>query len=197
MDDGQAPPPRRQIKDSRQLRALAHPLRLALLQYLMAVGPRTASACAAEVGSSASNISWHLRHLAQYGLVEPVEATDQRERPWRAAQVGLDFGEMSADPATMAEQDALIAAGLAEEDQLTRRFLARRDTLDPEWLAAARLDNYVLRATPQEARELAGKIDDLLRPYLATVREDPPEEAALTYTGVRLFPRLDAAGRSK
>ncbi|MGW0336612.1 ArsR/SmtB family transcription factor [Streptomyces sp. NPDC003011] len=196
MVDGQAPPPRRQIKDSRQLRALAHPLRLALLQYLMAVGPRTASECAAEVGSSASNISWHLRHLAQYGLVEPTEASDQRERPWRAAQVGLDFGAMSADPATMAEQDALIVAGLTEEDQLTRRFLARRDTLDPQWLATARLDNYVLRTTPQEARELAEKIDTLLRPYLATVREDPPEDAVLAYAGLRLFPRLDAAGRT-
>lgn len=178
------------------MRALAHPLRLALLQYLMAVGPRTASECAAEVGSSASNISWHLRNLARYGLVEAADATDQRERPWRAAQVGLDFGEMSADPATMAEQDALIAAGIAEEDQLTRRFLARRDALDADWLAAARLDNYVLRATPQEARDLAEKIDALLRPYLATVREDPPEEAVLAYTGVRLFPRLDAAGRT-
>ncbi|MFJ4716512.1 ArsR/SmtB family transcription factor [Streptomyces sp. NPDC088785] len=197
MVDGQEPPPRRRIKDSRQLRALAHPLRLALLQYLMAVGPRTASECAAEVGSSASNISWHLRHLAEYGLVEAADATNQRERPWRASQVGLDFGEMSADPATMAEQDALIAGGLAEEDQLTRRFLTRRDTLDPEWLAAARLDSYVLRATPQEARELAEKIDTLLRPYLAAVRDDPPEGAVLAYTGVRLFPRLDAAGRSE
>ncbi|MFI7386305.1 ArsR/SmtB family transcription factor [Streptomyces sp. NPDC049813] len=196
MGERQAPPPRRQITDPRQLRALAHPLRLALLQYLMAVGPRTASECAAEVGASASNISWHLRHLARFGLVEPADAADRRERPWRAAQIGLDFGEMSADPATMAEQDALIAAGLAEEEQLTRRFLARRDTLAPEWLAAARLDTYVLRATPQEARELTEKIDALIRPYLAAVRDDPPEDAALTYTGVRLFPRLDAAGHS-
>ncbi|MEV7076591.1 ArsR/SmtB family transcription factor [Streptomyces sp. NPDC091972] len=197
MVTGQDPPPRRQINDPRQLRALAHPLRLAVLQYLMAVGPRTASECAVEVGSTASNISWHLRHLAGHGLVEPVEPSDGRERPWRAAQVGLDFGAMSTDPVVMPEQDALIAASMAEESQLTRRFLDHRDKIDPRWLDTARLDGYVLRATPEEMDELAERLNALLRPYLATVRDDPPEDATLTYVGLRLFPRLNAAGRTE
>lgn len=191
-----SPPPRRRLSDSRQLRALAHPLRLAVLQYLMAVGPRTASECAAEVGSTASNVSWHLRHLAEYGLVEPAEATDQRERPWRAAQVGLDFGAISVDPVVMAEQDALIAGGLAEEARLTQRFLDHRETLDPRWLTAARLDSLVLRATPEEMGELAEQIVSILRPFLAPVRQDPPPDAELSYVGLRFLPRLDSTGQT-
>lgn len=194
---GPSPPPRRRLSDSRHLRALAHPLRLAVLQYLMAVGPRTASECAAEVGSTASNVSWHLRHLAQYGLVEPAETTDQRERPWRAAQVGMEFGAISTDPVAMAEQDALIAGGLAEEGRLTQRFLDHRDTLDPRWLSVARLDSLVLRATPEEVGELAEQIVSILRPFLATVRQDPPQDAELSYVGLRLLPRLDSTGQTQ
>lgn len=189
-----APPPRKSLTDSRQLRALAHPLRMAVLQYLMAVGPRTASECAAEVGSTASNISWHLRHLAQYGLVTPADPTDRRERPWRAAQVGLDFTAGSTDPIHQAEHDALIAGSLAEEERLTQRFLDHRDNVDPRWLDAARLDGLVLRATPEEMAELAEEVIVLLRPYLATARHDAPEDAGLGYVGLRVLPRLNASG---
>src|SRR3954469_4042951 len=66
-------PPRRRVRDVELMRALAHPLRSAVLSYLMSVGPRTASECAEAVDSSPSNCSWHLRQLAQWGLVERAE----------------------------------------------------------------------------------------------------------------------------
>ena len=80
-------PPRKRVRDAELMRALAHPLRAALLDYLTAIGPRTASECAEAVDSSASNCSWHLRQLAQFGLVERTDAVDGRERPWRATEV--------------------------------------------------------------------------------------------------------------
>ncbi|MFD1046589.1 ArsR family transcriptional regulator, partial [Kibdelosporangium lantanae] len=36
---------RMRVRDVELMRAMAHPLRAALLNYLMAVGPRTASEC--------------------------------------------------------------------------------------------------------------------------------------------------------
>jgi DNA-binding transcriptional ArsR family regulator len=179
------------------MRALAHPLRLAVLRYLMATGPHTASDCAAEVGSTPSNISWHLRHLATYGLVEPTVSTSRRERPWRATQVGLDFGELSVDPVLRPAQDSIIAASLAEENELTRRFLSSREQMDPACLASARLDSFVLRATPEELNELSDAVTALLRPFVATVRTDAPQSAGLTYVGFRLFPRLSAMDTSE
>ncbi|WP_046734373.1 ArsR/SmtB family transcription factor [Streptomyces humi] len=196
MTDPTDLPQRRTVDDPRRLRALAHPLRLATLQYLMAVGPRTASECAAEVGSTPSNISWHLRHLAEFGLVELTEAPNQRERPWQATQVGFDFGELSTEPVLSQAQDQVMAASMTEEGRLTKRFLNNRGTVDPEWLTVARFDGFVLRATPEELGELGSKMNDLLRPYLATIRQDAPDKAELAYVGLRLFPRLDAAGQT-
>ena len=57
--------------DATQLRALAHPLRLQLLEALSAEGPATASRLARRLGESSGATSYHLRMLARYGFVEP------------------------------------------------------------------------------------------------------------------------------
>lgn len=187
-------PPRRRVRDVELLRALAHPLRSALLNYLLSVGPRTASECAQAVDSSASNCSWHLRQLAQWGLVERVEATDARERPWRAVPVGLDFGAADPDPATRAAQLAAGATWVREGDVLTQRFLDSVDEFEPEWQRASTISNYALRVTPDELADLNRTIDELIRPYVTTIREDAPEGARVVHAGWRAFPRIEANG---
>ena len=54
----------------RSIRALAHPVRLAILSRLQGSGPSTATALAPLVGATPSVTSWHLRHLAEHGLVQ-------------------------------------------------------------------------------------------------------------------------------
>src|ERR1700712_2452771 len=100
---------RRQVTDARALRALAHPLRLALLNHLMAFGAQTASQCAQVVGSTASNCSYHLRSLARFGLVESVDPIDGRERPWRSTATGLQFGRTD---------DAALALGVGTAERM-------------------------------------------------------------------------------
>jgi hypothetical protein len=55
---------RRRITESAELKVLAHPLRLALLEILVTEGAKTATEAAAMVHESPSNCSWHLRKLA-------------------------------------------------------------------------------------------------------------------------------------
>ena len=71
--------------DPERMRALAHPLRLALLEFLDDVGEATATQCAKHTGESVANCSFHLRLLARYGFIEPAEQRG-RERPWRSAE---------------------------------------------------------------------------------------------------------------
>jgi len=182
------PRPRR-IDDPAALKALAHPLRVALLSHLLAAGPSTASECAEAVGSSASNLSWHLRQLAAHGFVERTEATDGRERPWRATEVGFALGGDASDPAIRTQQEALIALQLDQERALAQAFLDGRRDLDPEWREASTVHGYTLTATPGELATLLEQIDGLLRPYLVPVREDAPERARPVHVGVRAFPR--------
>lgn len=70
-----------EITEPRQLRALAHPLRLDLIETLAALGPSTAAQCARELGQTQASCSFHLRQLAKYGYVEEATpGTDRRER---------------------------------------------------------------------------------------------------------------------
>ncbi|RZQ63695.1 helix-turn-helix domain-containing protein [Amycolatopsis suaedae] len=188
-------PARRRVRDVQVMRALAHPLRTSLLNYLLAVGPRTASECATAVGSTPSNCSWHLRQLAEYGLVERAEAGDGRERPWRAAVVGLDFGELAPDPAYRTVQVAAASARLAEDQLLAQRFFDSVDRLDERWREASALNSYSLRVTPEELTGLLERLDGLLRPYVTTVREDAPGEARPVHVSLGAFPRVEADGK--
>jgi DNA-binding transcriptional ArsR family regulator len=68
------------------LRALAHPLRLRLLELAAKEGSITVSGASAHTGESSANCSFHLRLLARHGfLVAAGEGRDRRERPWRIA----------------------------------------------------------------------------------------------------------------
>ena len=96
------------LTDPDVLEALAHPVRLDLLSYLMSNGPATASTCARAVGDTPSNCSYHLRTLARHGLVERVESTDRRQRPWRATITGFDLN-LDAAPASREGRGACSA----------------------------------------------------------------------------------------
>ncbi len=183
--------PRRRITDVELMTALAHPLRGAVLRHLMAVGPRTASECAESVGSTASNCSWHLRQLAKFGLVEPTDGPDGRQRPWQATVVGLEIGELADDPSMRTAQLAVLGGGLREDQVLTQRFLDRAEELPDEWRTAGALDMYSLNVTPAELTELAAKVDALLRPYVRTIRTDAPPDARPVHAGFRAFLRLE------
>ncbi|SER00552.1 ArsR/SmtB family transcription factor [Actinokineospora terrae] len=189
-------PERMRIRDVELMRALAHPLRVALLSYLMAVGPRTASECAAAVDSSASNCSWHLRQLAKWGLVEPVPGADGRERPWQPTQVGLEVGEFDPDPAIRGAQLAVFGAALGNEQVLTQRYIDVAGDLDPQWRRASQLNQYSMRISPDELAALNDKIDALVRPYVSTIREDAPDDARPVQASWRAFLRIEADGRS-
>jgi DNA-binding MarR family transcriptional regulator len=186
-------PQRRRVRDVEVMRAMAHPLRTSLLSYLMSVGPRTASECAAEVGSTPSNCSWHLRHLAALGFVERVEGADGRERPWRATEVGIDYAEPT-DPATLSAQAGLAAAQLADLQRLAQRYLDHRSSLPSAWHNAGGFSRYGLRVTPAELIELTEAIDKMLRPYIAVIREDVPDGAAVVDVGLQALPRMDVDG---
>ena len=67
--------------DTRQLRVLAHPLRSRLVGALRFHGPATATQLAARLGTNSGATSYHLRQLAEVGLVEDdAERSSGRDR---------------------------------------------------------------------------------------------------------------------
>src|SRR5579875_3810365 len=182
------PERRLRVSDPRALRALAHPLRLALLDRLMAFGEQTAAQCAEVVGSTASNCSYHLRALARVGLVERGESGDGRERPWRSCATGLEF-----EPAPDTLVRTVDALTLAREEELTRRALAAHGELAPEWQAAETNHSYGLRLSADELAQLVSEIDQLVRPYIGLTRGPAPAGAEVVHLRLLAFRHPDPA----
>jgi predicted transcriptional regulator len=178
------------LTDPEVLEALAHPVRLDLLTYLMAAGPATASMCARAVGDTPSNCSYHLRTLARHGLVEPVPSDDRRQRPWRATITGFSI-DPNVDPEApqAGSNAALLSASLALEQSRLRDYLANRDRVSDAWREADNTSSYTIRITPDELSELNAQIDALLRPLIAAHRADAPPSAELVHVNVFAFPR--------
>jgi predicted ArsR family transcriptional regulator len=181
-------PPPRAVLGAAALAALAVPARFALLDHLLAAGPRTASQCAEVIGESASNCSWHLRALAKVGLVEPAErpAGDGRTRPWQATAVGFDFSG-APGPAAKLASNTLAGLSAAHVDELYQRYLASQDRLPAEWTDAAGANGYALNLTPDELRALTTALDDLIRPYVRPIRRDAPAGSAIVHLTLRAF----------
>ncbi|MGH2866307.1 MAG: winged helix-turn-helix domain-containing protein [Solirubrobacteraceae bacterium] len=179
------------LTDPAVLDALAHPVRLDVLHYLMSDGPATASACARAVGDSPSNCSYHLRALARTGLVESAASTDGRERPWQATITGFEI-EPDADPGSPAGRGAAAvrAASLALDQRRLRDYLTHRDRTTAAWRRADLYSTYTLRITPDELRALGQELDALIRPLIAAHRA-ADDGAELVQLGLHAFPRAD------
>ncbi|HUA05304.1 MAG TPA: helix-turn-helix domain-containing protein [Solirubrobacteraceae bacterium] len=180
---------RTRVTDPRALRALAHPLRLALLERLMAFGEQTAAQCAEALGSTTSNCSYHLRALARVGLVAPGKSADGRERPWRSSSTGLEFGpsDITTSKASAAAARAVDELTLAREEELTRQALARREDQPAEWRTAEANHSYALRITAPELEQLVAEIDRLVRPYIGLTRGGTPDDAEVALVRVIAF----------
>lgn len=77
-----------------QLRAMAHPLRLEIMERVGRRGTARAADLAADLGIPANSVSYHLRILARGGVIEeaPEAARDRRDRVWRLAQLSYLSG---------------------------------------------------------------------------------------------------------
>ena len=72
------------------LRALAHPLRIRILDELSAYGPLTATGLGERLGESSGSMSYHLRQLEKHDLVREVQGRGTaRERWWERRPGGI------------------------------------------------------------------------------------------------------------
>ena len=186
---------RLEITDSKVLAALAHPLRVALLYQLGALGSRTASQCAQSLGETPANCSYHLRQLAKVGLVAREESGDGRERPWRSVYTGIELHPPVDDPdpevvtAARATRASLASMEIEEHARLARQYLRLEQRASRKWREAASVNSYSLRLTAEELADLTQAIDRAVRPYIGLTRDDPPREARPVHLDFKTFLR--------
>lgn len=163
-----------EITDPKAMRALAHPVRLAILERLQVHGAATASQLAPHVGATASVTSWHLRHLAGFGLVRDAEAgPDRRERRWEAVSRGFRIAVEGADTDWSAVR-VLSAQMFERAAELPRRWAVETEPwLEPEWRPLAGVSSTGLVVSRDELDAIEDAFEAVLAPYVTRDRTTP------------------------
>ncbi|HEX5114878.1 MAG TPA: helix-turn-helix domain-containing protein [Pseudonocardiaceae bacterium] len=160
--DDSRQPKLREITDTQTLRALTHPVRVALLEELSLGGPLTATEVGERIGESPTTCSFHLRQLAKYGLVEEAGGGRGRARPWRMSAIGMSINSTGGDTEN---QVAATVLGRMVRDRSLQRFQNWRDTMrtyPKEWQDAAEDSSFLFFVTAEELEQLNQEVLDIL-----------------------------------
>ncbi|GGK00810.1 transcriptional regulator [Pilimelia anulata] len=167
------------MRDPQELRAIAHPVRLQLLDELFLGGPATATELAERLAQSPANCSWHLRQLARYGYVEEAGGGAGRRRPWRAIFRPRRWGGHD-------ESTALAHAGSAVSELLLHRELeqlsqwrAARAAEPTPWRDTGFVNQAIGWLTADELAAVSAEIDEILLRYAGRTAHpaERPEDA--------------------
>jgi DNA-binding transcriptional ArsR family regulator len=153
-----------ELTDAKAMRALAHPVRLALLEALADAPALTATEAGERVGESPANASFHLRQLAKYGYVEEAEGGTGRRRPWRLKQLGTRFSDLHEDPETARAARTLSRVMRMYYLSRAEQAFEEHPALPAEWRAVTGFSQWRLYLSPDEMRV----IDDEMRTLLLT-----------------------------
>lgn len=188
----------RQLRGAAVLRALSHPVRVSILEQLTVNGPMTATQLGDGIDESPANCSWHLRKLAQHGLVVEAEGGTGRARPWRVVSQGLEWAPTGDTPDAELAGEALTQMLIDRAVERLGAARARARTEPEEWREATTVNQSVIWLTAQELEQVNRSVRDL---FLAHVRrfehpEERPEGARLCSLMAWGSPAYDLAGAS-
>ena len=172
---------RRRVTDAGALKALAHPVRLGILELLVTQGPLTATEAGRLLDETPANCSWHLRRLAEHGFVREAPSRGGRSRPWRAVSEGLTWEDGDEDPELTAAGEALSDMLLERELQRFRAARASAASEPQEWREVTHLNQSRLWLTADEARALSEELAELFLRHAERLNEPEkrPEDARL------------------
>ncbi len=161
----------RAVHDATALRAIAHPIRNRILGEMSATGPTRAADLARDLGLPANSVSFHLRQLAKYGLIEEAtgEARDRRDRVWRLVHeegLTIDTGDLSRSPGGEAAVRVFRKSARTWAHHVVD--VAYTADKDPDTLRS--ISSYTVRLTKEEAAEMAAELDAVIQTWSRRTR---------------------------
>ncbi|MFF1834795.1 ArsR/SmtB family transcription factor [Streptomyces sp. NPDC058231] len=188
------------VLDAKGLRALAHPVRVQLVELLRKYGPSTATRLAERLGVNSGTASYHLRQLGAAGFVEEdAERGNARERWWRSVHQTTEINDRDLADQEPEAALAYLQSVAATYTLRTQQTLNELQTMPRAWHGTFDMSDWALRLTPEEAVALRQE----LRAVIARYRRDTPEAAASAPEGAervavitQVLPELDVPAAS-
>jgi DNA-binding transcriptional ArsR family regulator len=179
MTTPQSERPQDRTLDISAMKAIAHPLRIAIYDVLSQHGPQTASSLGAQLGESSGATSYHLRQLAKQGLIREVEGRGTtRERWWERPPGGVSMGS----PEILATPSGREAAGFVLREMIARRtrqmqrfFFDDYQDEPAEWQEIGTFSTSNLRLDAEQLGELNAEFSALMQSWVERYRDQEGE----------------------
>jgi DNA-binding MarR family transcriptional regulator len=177
--------------DRHLVKALAHPMRNRIVGLLRVYGPQTATTLAGRLNVNTGATSYHLRQLADAGLVQEDESRgNARDRWWKAAHQGTEF-----DAGELLDQEPELALGFLHGIGQTYAenifsFIDSMQTLPPEWKEPSVLADFIFHLRPEEMEAMMREVLAVMEKYKTPDLTAPlPEGAEQVSVQIQAFPR--------
>jgi DNA-binding transcriptional ArsR family regulator len=173
--------PAEALTDARTIRALAHPLRLRILDVLGEFGPLSATQVSRHVDGSPQSCSFHLRTLARYGYVEDAGGGQGRNRPWKLSKRTTYWSPVGADAETAAAIAAAQAAVDTARQEHVRTWRRRAPTAPKVWQQSNFEMSFDTWLTPEEMRQVSAGISAAIRSVVDGRTKQPGQARVLLH----------------
>ena len=169
MSSEERPEPRN-LTDARTLRALAHPVRIALYEELAYGGAMTATELGKRIGETPTTCSFHLRQLAKYGFVEEAGGGKGRARPWRLTSLGWNI-PAADDRETQVAGDLVLRLSRERAFARYQRWQEEKARYPREWREAADDSDYFTYVTAEELTQVNKELHAVLARFRERLRD--------------------------
>lgn len=159
-------------------------------------GPLTSARLADRLDTNTGATSYHLRQLADVGLVEEQEELGTaRERWWASAH---DFStwretDFEDNPDDRAAAEWLVDNYSRSKQRWRDHWLSTRRSWSAEWREAADFSDVAIELTPDELRALTAELLDVVMRHREVAVNNPDREGDIVQVLVLLdaFPAPD------
>jgi DNA-binding transcriptional ArsR family regulator len=177
--------------DATSLRALAHPLRIDLLERLRRFGPATATRLADEMGETSGATSYHLRQLERHGFVEEDEERGtRRERWWRPVAHTLSWRgfRFRQQPETRDAAEFLMREITQRRFRRVEQWFARSNEWSEEWRDSSEDSDYRVRVTLDQFKEMTAALEAVVERYQPALGTEERPDSNVVEIQIAAFP---------
>lgn len=157
------------VADLDGLKALAHPLRVQIIEALSTYGAHTASGLAERLAESSGATSYHLRQLEKHGYVREVaDRGIGRERWWERVPGPIHLGspELDHSEAGRAASRVIMREWLHHREAGVRAIVEGGiDSLSPLWRDSVAMQSASVHVTAEQLEALNVAVTKLITDF--------------------------------
>ena len=182
------------IRRRDQVRALASPVRQALVNALRRLGRASMRELAHELGKPPATLYYHAEKLQKAGLLVEVARRETGRRPealYELLAPVLRIDRERKDPAWRREVDRLVRLHLRELERSLSASLREDAAAGPDGLPPARISTQRARLSPTDLRELHRRMV-AIHDFLEEATQRAGDADAVQLCMLAVSPALDA-----